>query len=57
VRVRLSAQVIDFVRSQAPEPRHRLRRALRNLARDVGDLKPLEGPLQDYHGFVSALIG
>ena len=49
MRVRLSAQVIDFVRSQAPEPRHRLRAALRNLAREVGDLKSLEGPLQEYY--------
>jgi mRNA-degrading endonuclease RelE of RelBE toxin-antitoxin system len=49
VRVRLSAQVVEFVRSQAPEPRRRLRSALRSLARDQGDLKPLEGPLQEYH--------
>lgn len=49
MRVRLSAQVVEFVHSQAPEPRHRLRSALRGLARDEGDLKPLEGPLQEYH--------
>jgi mRNA-degrading endonuclease RelE of RelBE toxin-antitoxin system len=47
-RVRLAAQVVDFVRSQAPEPRRRLRQALRALAAEEGDLKPLEGPLQDY---------
>ena len=49
MRVRLSAQVVEFVRSQAPEPRRRLRSALRALAREQGDLKPLEGPLQEYH--------
>ncbi len=49
MRVRLSAQVIDFVRSQAPDPRRRLRAALRGLAREEGDLKALEGPLQDYY--------
>ena len=49
MRVRLSAQVVEFVRSQAPEPRRRLRSALRALTREQGDLKPLEGPLQEYH--------
>lgn len=47
-RIRLAPQVVDFVRSQAPAPRRRLRRALRELAADKGDLKPLEGPLQEY---------
>jgi len=49
VRVRLSAQVVEFVRSQAPDPRRRLRNALRALTREEGDLKALEGPLQEYH--------
>lgn len=49
MRVRLSSQVVEFVRSQAPEPRRRLRGALRSLARGEGDVKPLEGPLQEYH--------
>ncbi len=48
MRIRLSAQVVEFVRSQAPEPRRRLRSALRALAREEGDLNPLEGPLQEY---------
>jgi len=47
-RVRLAPQVVDFVRSQAPEPRRRLRQALRELAAEKGDIQPLEGPLQDY---------
>jgi len=47
-RVRLAAQVVDFVRSQAPEPRRRLRRALKDLAAEKGDVRPLEGSLQDY---------
>jgi mRNA interferase RelE/StbE len=49
VRVRLAAQVIDFVRRQAPEPRRRLRQALRDLARERGDLLALEAPLEDYY--------
>ena len=46
--VRLSPQVVDFVRSLAPAPRRQLRLALRDLAKGKGDIKPLEGPLQDY---------
>ena len=49
MRVRVSAQVAEFVRRQAPEPRRRLRGALRALTREEGDLKPLEGPLQEYY--------
>ena len=49
MRIRLSRQVVEFVRSQAPEPRRRLRSALRALTREEGDLQPLEGPLQEYH--------
>jgi len=49
VRVLLASQVIEFVRNQAPQPRRRLRRALRDLAEEKGDVRALEGPLQEYH--------
>lgn len=48
MKVELSEQVVEFVRRLPPEPRRRLRRALRDLARERGDLKPLEGPLDGY---------
>jgi mRNA-degrading endonuclease RelE of RelBE toxin-antitoxin system len=48
MKVEISQQVIDFVRSQAPESRHRLRLALRRLATEKGDIKDLEGPLTRY---------
>ena len=48
MKVRLSPQVVDFVRSLAPEPRRTIRLALRDLEKGKGDIKPLEGPLQDY---------
>jgi mRNA interferase RelE/StbE len=48
LRIRLAAQVVEFVRRQAPEPRRRLRQAIRDLAAGRGDVKPLEGPLQEY---------
>ena len=48
MKVVLAAQVVDFVRRLPPEPRRRLRRALRELAHERGDLKALEPPLQGY---------
>jgi mRNA-degrading endonuclease RelE of RelBE toxin-antitoxin system len=48
VRVLLAAQVVEFVRRLPPEPKARLRRALRELARERGDLKALEAPLDGY---------
>lgn len=45
MKVEISLQAADFVRRQAPEPRRRLRRALRDLAKGKGDIIPLEGPL------------
>jgi len=48
MKIELSEQVVEFVRSQAPEPRKRLRRALRDLASERGDIKALEGPLSRY---------
>jgi mRNA-degrading endonuclease RelE of RelBE toxin-antitoxin system len=48
MRVLLAAQVVAFVRRQPPEPRSRLRRALRNLANEQGDIKALEPPFEGY---------
>jgi mRNA-degrading endonuclease RelE of RelBE toxin-antitoxin system len=48
MNVRLAPQVVDFVRRLAPQPRRRLRLALRDLAKGKGDVKPLEGTVQDY---------
>jgi mRNA-degrading endonuclease RelE of RelBE toxin-antitoxin system len=46
--VRIAPQVANFVRRSAPDPRRKLRQALRDLGQGKGDIKPLEGPLQDY---------
>lgn len=48
MRVALSEQVVGFLRSLPPEPRARLRRALRDLAHGRGDVQPLEAPLDGY---------
>jgi mRNA-degrading endonuclease RelE of RelBE toxin-antitoxin system len=47
-RVNVALQVEEFVRSLAPEPRRRLRLAIRALANDAGDIKRLEGCLEGY---------
>jgi mRNA-degrading endonuclease RelE of RelBE toxin-antitoxin system len=44
----MARQVVDFVRRLPPEPKQRLRRALRGLGRGQGDIKPLEPPLEGY---------
>jgi len=46
--IKLSDQVVNFVRGLAPEPRHQLRLALRAAASGKGDIKVLEGPLASY---------
>jgi mRNA-degrading endonuclease RelE of RelBE toxin-antitoxin system len=43
-----SSQVEEFVLSQAPEPRRRLRLAIRALGEDAGDIKHLEGTLTGF---------
>jgi mRNA-degrading endonuclease RelE of RelBE toxin-antitoxin system len=48
MKVELSAQVADFIRRLPPEPRRRIRRALKALAKESGDIKRLEGPLEGY---------
>ena len=48
-RVKVAAQVEVFVKSLAPEPRRALRRAIKALAQDKGDLQRLEGKLSGYH--------
>ena len=46
--VQWSAQVRDFISSLAPEPRKRLRAAVRALAHDTGDIKALVDELTGY---------
>jgi mRNA-degrading endonuclease RelE of RelBE toxin-antitoxin system len=48
MKVLLAAQVVEFVRRLPPEPKQRMRRALRDLGRGRGDIKPLQSPLEGY---------
>ena len=47
-KVRVEAQVEEFVKSLAPDPRRRLRQAIKGLAGGRGDIKRLEGNLAGY---------
>ena len=47
--VQWSEQVQNFTSSLAPEPRRKLRLAIRRLAEDRGDIKPLVDELTGYN--------
>jgi len=46
--IKPSAQVAEFLRGLAPEPRRQLRLAIRSLAQGRGDIEALEGELAGY---------
>jgi mRNA interferase RelE/StbE len=47
--VRPSAQVVDFSRRLAPEPRRAVKKALADLREERGDIRALEGDLSGYY--------
>ena len=47
--VELEQQVVDFVRLLPPQPRQAIRRALRNLQLEQGDIIALEGELEGFY--------
>ena len=47
--LRLALRVVDFVRRLAPEQRRAIKRALRELAHERGDIRALDGDLAGYH--------
>jgi mRNA-degrading endonuclease RelE of RelBE toxin-antitoxin system len=47
-KVCVSQQVVDFVKSLAPEPRRKLTRGIKGLANNLGDIRRLEGKLEGY---------
>lgn len=48
MKVNLATQVVKYVGSRAPQPRQRLRAALRDLESEKGDIKSLHGRLDAY---------
>ena len=49
MKVELEQQVVDFIRSLAPEPRQAIRRSLRNLQNEKGDIRALESELEGFY--------
>jgi mRNA-degrading endonuclease RelE of RelBE toxin-antitoxin system len=49
MKIDVSEQVVEFIRSCPPEPRRWLRDALSKLADEKGDIKVLEGELEGYY--------
>lgn len=47
--VRLSAQVIEYARRLAPEPRRAIKQALTELRNERGDIRALDAPLSGYY--------
>ena len=54
IPVRVQEEVVDYLRRLAPEPRHALRLAIKDLAREEGDIKPLT---DDLEGFCRLRVG
>jgi mRNA interferase RelE/StbE len=48
-KVRVEEQIREFIRRQAPEPRRALKRALRELERERGDIRAMEQALTGYY--------
>ena len=48
MRIKLSQQVAGFIKGLPPEPRRKVRLALKGLAKGSGDIKALEGALASY---------
>ena len=49
MKVELEQQVVDFIRSLAPEPRQAVRRSLKKLENEEGEIRALEGELEGFY--------
>jgi mRNA interferase RelE/StbE len=49
IKVELERQVVDFIRSLPPGPRRAVRRGLKNLEQEKGDIRALEGELEGFY--------
>ena len=52
--VRVQEEVLDYIRKLAPQSRHALRLAIKGLAKDRGDIKPL---VEELEGFLRLRVG
>jgi len=49
ITVRVQQEVVDYLRRLAPQPRHALRLAIKELAQEKGDIKPLTDDLEGFY--------
>jgi mRNA interferase RelE/StbE len=54
ISVRVQKEVLDYLRQLPPQPRYALRVAIKELAREKGDIKPLT---DDLEGFCRLRVG
>lgn len=49
MKIEIERQVLDFVRTLAPEPRRALREGLKKLGSEKGNIRALEGDLEGFY--------
>jgi len=49
ITVRIQDEVLDYLRCLPPKPRHAIRLAIKSLAREKGDIKPLTDELEGFY--------
>ena len=49
MKIEVTGQVLEFIRTCPPVPRRWLRDAVRKLAEEKGDIKALDGELEGYY--------
>ncbi len=49
IAVRIQDEVVDYLRRLAPQPRHALRLAIKDLAHEKGDIKALTDDLEGFY--------
>jgi mRNA-degrading endonuclease RelE of RelBE toxin-antitoxin system len=49
ITVRVTDEVMEYLRKLPPQPRHALCLAIKNLAQEQGDIRPLTEELEGFH--------
>jgi len=49
ITVRITEEVLDYLRKLPPQPRHALRMAIKGLEKEAGDIKALTEELEGFH--------
>lgn len=49
ITVRIQDEVLDYLRRLAPQPRHAIRLAIKDLAQEKGDIKALTDELEGFY--------